>query len=316
MGIWLGFRKFNFHEFMEAFLSVDLMYFFASMFIVLFTVYLRAWRWKYLVMPIKKIGVWQLFKMEMVGYFGNNVFPLKMGEILRAYTLGKYEKIPVTAAFGTIVNERLLDTLVFAFFIGLGLFIFPDFPEWIKKGGIAGIVLLSLFAIIVIILNTQKLFVKDLWEKLLVKHKDKKTFHSFANLVNGLTTLFKTPHILMITVQSLIIWLITIAQYWVLGMCLNVSFSVSQVVLIFLTTSAVFAVPAAPGYVGTYHLAAINILIFLGLAISQAQVLAVIMHGVGYLSMTSIGLIFFLKYHIHVNEVEKENLKINIPPGD
>jgi len=308
LGIWLGFRDFDFREFADAFLSVNLWYFFASMFVVLFTVYLRAWRWKYLVMPIKKITVWQLFKMEMIGYFGNNVFPLKMGEVLRAYTLGKNENIPSTAAFGTIVNERLLDTLVFAFFIGLGVILFPDFPEGIRKAGIAGIAILVIFTIVILLINTQKNFVTTLWQKFNEKFNDKKLFHNLVNLVEGLTTLFKTPHIRLITIQSLIIWLITIAQYWLLGMCLGISFSLSQVVLIFIATSIAFAVPAAPGYVGTYHLAAINILVFLGVALTEAQVLAVIMHAVGYLSMTSIGLVYFLKFHISVKDVEDVEL--------
>ena len=304
LGIWLGFRDFKFGKFANAFLSINLWYFFASMFVVLFTVYLRAWRWKYLILPIKKITVWQLFKMEMIGYFGNNVFPLKMGEVLRAYTLGKNENIPVTATFGTIVNERLLDTLVFAFFIGLGVIIFPDFPDGIKKGGIAGIILLAIFAIVIIILNTQKHFMQRIWQKVVEKYNDKKLFHNLVSLIDGLTTLFKTPHIGLITFQSLIIWLITIAQYWLLGMCLDISFSISEVVLIFIATSLAFAIPAAPGYVGTYHLAAINILVYLGVAMAEAQVLAVVMHGVGYISMTSIGLVYFLKYHISVKDVE------------
>ena len=125
------------------------------------------------------------------------------------------------------------------------------------------------------------------------------------NLVDGLTTLFKTPHILLVIFQSLVIWGITIANFWLLGMCLDISFSLSDVILIFIATSAAFAVPAAPGYIGTYHAVAISILVFLEVAKSEAQVLAVIMHGVGYISMTLIGLIFFLKYHISVKDVEK-----------
>jgi len=305
-GIWLGFRKFDFGEFTHAMLEINLFYFFAAMAVVIFTVYLRAWRWKYLVLPIKEVGIFQLFKMEMVGYFGNNVFPLKMGEVLRAYTLGKQEKISGVSSFGTIVNERLMDTLVFAFIIGVSIILFRDFPDWIQKVGRISMAGLLLFGVIVILLNYQKHFMARFWKKLQENHGDKKFFHTLINLVEGLKTLFNTPHILRIILQSLIIWLVTISQYWLLGMCLNISFSISEIMLIFIVTSAMFSIPAAPGYIGTYHAGAINILVFLGVAMAKAQVLAVIMHGVGYLSMTLIGFIYFLKFNVKVNEVDIE----------
>src|SRR6056297_1185434 len=188
LGMWLGFRNFDFKEFAEAFMSINLWYFFAAMIVVNFTVYLRAWRWKYLVWPIKRVKIWELFKVEMIGYFGNNVFPLKMGEVLRAYTLGKNEDVSAVSAFGTIVNERLMDTLVFAFFIGLGVIIFPDFPGWVHKAGMAALIGLGVFALAVLFLNTQKNFMNRNWQKLVDKFGDNKFFQTIINLVDGLKT--------------------------------------------------------------------------------------------------------------------------------
>ena len=198
LGIWLGFKDFKFKEFADAFMSINLWYFFAAMIVVNFTVYLRAWRWKYLVLPICRVSIYELFKMEMVGYFGNNVFPLKMGEVLRAYTLGKNENISSVSAFGTIVNERLMDTLIFAFFIGLGIIIFPDFPDWVHNAGIAGIISLFVVGLVVLVLNFNKHSVQRTWEKIVEKYQDNKLFQAIMNLVDGLTTLFKTPHILLV----------------------------------------------------------------------------------------------------------------------
>jgi uncharacterized membrane protein YbhN (UPF0104 family) len=73
-------------------------------------------------------------------------------------------------------------------------------------------------------------------------------------------------------------------------------------VIIFFVTSAIVSVPSAPGYVGTYHAATIGILVFLGLELSLAQALAVIMHAVGFISLTAFGLVFFLKYQINVRD--------------
>ena len=46
----------------------------------------------------------------------NNILP-RAGELVRPYTIGKLEDIPKSAAFGTIVVERLIDTLSFVILV-------------------------------------------------------------------------------------------------------------------------------------------------------------------------------------------------------
>ena len=309
LGIWLGFKNFNFQEFAQALMDTNLFYLTLATLVIIFSVYLRAIRWKYLVLPLKEVKIYSLFEAEMIGYFGNNVFPLKMGEILRAYSLGKKEKIPVAAAFGTIVNERLLDVLVFIIIMGVGVFFFPDLPEWVRKTGIIGIAILIISIVSIIILNFKRHFIKKYWQKILDKYQERKFFHNIISLVEGLLTLVKTPHFLWILLQSIVIWIVTISEFWFLGMCLNISFSLYDILLIFVVTSAVFAIPAAPGYIGTYHAGAIRILIFLGINTAKAQAMAVIMHAVGFIALTAIGLVYFLKYHITLEETKQISLR-------
>ena len=311
LGIWLGFRKFDFYEFTDALMETNLFYFFSAMVIIIITVYLRAIRWKYLIAPLKDVKVYSLFEAEMIGYFGNNVFPLKMGEVLRAYSLGKKENMSVISAFGTIVNERLLDTFVFLIIIIVGAFLFPNLPEWVLTSGIAGLIILGIFGIAIIILNYKKHFIKKYWQQITTKYEDKKIFQTMVHLIDGLMTLIKTPHFGMIIFYSILIWIITVSEFWFLGMCLNISFSVSEILMIFIVTSAVFAIPAAPGYIGTYHMAAISILTFLGLTDAKAQVLAVIMHGVGFIALTGIGLVYFLKNHVSLDDTETFSFREN-----
>jgi len=50
-------------------------------------VWVRSWRWHYLLRPVKKISTKDMFPVVAIGYFGNNVFPARAGEILRAIVL-------------------------------------------------------------------------------------------------------------------------------------------------------------------------------------------------------------------------------------
>ena len=50
-----------------------------------------------------------------------NIFIPKSGEVSRGIVLDKYEKIPFSAGFGTIISERIVDLIFLVVFIGTAL---------------------------------------------------------------------------------------------------------------------------------------------------------------------------------------------------
>ncbi|HPN75032.1 MAG TPA: lysylphosphatidylglycerol synthase transmembrane domain-containing protein [Candidatus Marinimicrobia bacterium] len=302
LGLYLGFRKFDSSEFLSYLRQTNLWIFILSMVVMVFLIGLRGWRWKYLILPINDLPVKQVFEMEMIGYFGNHVFPFRMGEILRGYALSKTQNIPVSAVFGTIVLERTLDVLTFIIVLISGAIFFPGMPKWVRTSGlISGIVILILF-ILVYISNLKKVALKRFFKQKMLKIKnldDSKIGKTVKNFWQGLTTLRETPHLGLIIFQSFLIWAVNIGNFWLMGASLQVYFDLFDLLLVFFVTSAIISVPSAPGYVGTYHAATIGILVFLGLELSKAQAVAVIMHAVGFISLTTLGLFYFLKYQLN-----------------
>ena len=76
-----------------------------------FSVWLRGMRWRYLFKLESCPSVVSLYRSEMIGYFGNNIFPLRFGEIMRAYIISKEWNLSKGYVFGTVVLERILDTI-------------------------------------------------------------------------------------------------------------------------------------------------------------------------------------------------------------
>lgn len=77
----------------------------------------RGARWKILIEPMgyqPKIS--NTFYTTMCGYFANTFLP-RAGEILRCTLLSRYEKIPVSKLFGTILVERIFDLLCYGVLI-------------------------------------------------------------------------------------------------------------------------------------------------------------------------------------------------------
>lgn len=71
----------------------------------------RAFRWKMLLNSMgyqPKTG--NAFMAVLVGYFANLGLP-RLGEVVRAATISKYENIPVDQTVGTIVTDRVMDVI-------------------------------------------------------------------------------------------------------------------------------------------------------------------------------------------------------------
>lgn len=102
------------------FVHADYRFIYLSLFIALFGFASRAYRWKF---AIEHLGYKSSFKNNLfavcISYFLNLTIP-RSGEPARAVILNKYENIPFDKGFGTIVAERIVDLLVFLFFVSLG----------------------------------------------------------------------------------------------------------------------------------------------------------------------------------------------------
>ncbi|TAN39567.1 MAG: flippase-like domain-containing protein, partial [Nitrospirae bacterium] len=83
----------------------------------------RAVRWKMLFAPMNlhpKLS--NIFYAVMIGYLGNLVIN-RLGEVLRCTILKRYEKIPLTQSFGTVIAERMIDTVVVLMLFSISIWI-------------------------------------------------------------------------------------------------------------------------------------------------------------------------------------------------
>ena len=77
-GIWWAFYDFEYHSFIKALSDSKLFYILIATGILMLSVWIRAIRWKYLLLHEKNISTAVLFKAVLIGYFGNNLLPLRL----------------------------------------------------------------------------------------------------------------------------------------------------------------------------------------------------------------------------------------------
>ena len=63
----------------------------------------RALRWRFLLSGVRPIPLGPLFSSTMIGFMGNNLLPARLGELLRADSLGRSSGIRRSTALASVV---------------------------------------------------------------------------------------------------------------------------------------------------------------------------------------------------------------------
>lgn len=223
--------------------------------------FLRAYRWNYLLKPagysVKTVNA---VGAVLVGYFANYGLP-RMGEITRCTLVTRYDKVPFEVAFGTVITERIIDTLLLLMIFVLTLFAqFSELSDLAAKyifipltGKISSMAqkplqLVILVAVIVLIVVGFMLVRKRISKMLTGK---------FGNIIKGfgkgLSSVKDIEHKFQFIVLSVAIWA---CYFYSMYFCLkafegtsHLGHSASLVLLLFGTFGVVFS----PGGLGAYQ---------------------------------------------------------------
>ena len=303
----LAFYQVRIADIINSIKEASLAYLLAVLFFVLFSAYLRALRWYYFLLPLKKIDTQSLFSSLMIGYGANVILPAHLGEIVRAFVLGRKKKFPVSSILATVLVERVIDVLTFLFLLIFLLLIY-DFPIWVKEGALV-LFVLSLILIIIIIfvrvrtsatLNLINIILKPAPAK--IREKINRLIETFAA---GFTGLKKKSHYLITFLLSIAIWL-----GYIFGFAFGLKAFhfhlpwVAPVVLMVITTISI-VVPSSPGYIGTYHWLCQLSLGFFGVHKSEALGFALVLHALNTLPFLIIGLIFAWREGVNIFQFGK-----------
>ncbi len=247
--------------------------------------------------PIKRVDVTSLFSALLIGYMANILMPAHLGELLRAYVLGKKRGVSASSTFATIVVERIIDVFALLLLMVFAIFLYP-FPDWINKAGYAMLTgTVGLFVFLILLKKHFAFFERflHLFLKPLPKGLQERLGQGIRSFVLGLVPLRSGWDYPVVAVLSVVIWgcygfIIHLVLYaFDFVSVYNLPQSTSLIVLVVTTIGIV--VPSSPGYVGTYHwLCQISLAMF-GVPAGPALSFAILTHGVNFLPVLIVGLI-------------------------
>jgi glycosyltransferase 2 family protein len=299
--LFLLFRKIDFHKLLNAFKEMDYCYLLPAVFFTFVSYFFRAVRWKYLLLPLKKTRMTNLFPATIIGYMANNLLPARLGEFIRAYILGEKEGLGTSSVFATLVVDRLFDgfTVLLILLITFFTVKLPLGMENVQEGlVVGGYVTLAIYIAVVIFLVTLKkrtLWTINLAARVLKPFPEKvaeKVIPLLASFIEGVRLSSRPAELIALLSISIVIWFFAI---WPVDLLLR-SFGIilpitaSMFIMVFLVFAVM--VPASPGYVGTYHAACVYGLMAFNIQKEKALSIALVIHGVSFFPVIVLGAYF------------------------
>jgi hypothetical protein len=235
-----------------------------------------------------------------IGFMANVVTPARLGEFIRPYLLGRKEGISKTAAFGTVVNERAIDGLSIVVLTAMVLaFIEPTVAagatfDLLKMGGYLIIVFyLVIFAILYLLHRRVKWMKKiiDFAVSLLPERFREKVAELIESFITGFDSLASGQHVIGIAIWSVILWGVAGGLNLAFFHAFDLDLPFIATYLILVAQVAGVMIPT-PGYIGPFHAGTIAALSLYGVGEELAVSIAVVMHGMMFISNVTPGAIF------------------------
>lgn len=316
--LYLAFRGIDFTKLYEILLNTNYWWILSMFPVLLLSHTIRAYRWKFLLNPVKKdLKFRNLFSALVIGYMMNNVLP-RVGEIVRPYAIGKLENVSRSAAFATVLVERIFDILSFLILIALIPLVYngpltETFP-WLESTGIwvtiATFIFLGFFIFFMLRRDLVEKFLGYLKPHLSEKHSNLIN-HIVLSFLDGFLFFKNRQNYFVIFVTNALIWGLYIIMmyipFYAFGLVEKYNLDLASALVVQAISSIGILIPT-PGATGPYHYFTIQTLTKLynvdtELAVSYAT----LTHAVGFIGITLVGVFYFLKDKMSMSEIMKQN---------
>ena len=281
--------------------------------LVIPTYLLRAIRWKLLLTPVKKtIHVSNTFWSTAVGSMVNTIIPIRLGEFVRAYTLGEKEGTGFASSLSSIVVERTLD-MIGLLSIGVVTMLLVSAQADLSSLAVnifiaVAVFIAAILAVIIVGIKKEDLIRSILTRTTskipLVKKYTTRITDFASSLIKGLKGLSQNPKMFIANMSlTWMLWLVSTSATYFTFVAFNQPISFVAATLGGTLMALTHILPATPGYVGTYE--TFWSIIFLSLGVPENLLLAtaLISHLVGLLPIIILGCISVVWLGVSFEEI-------------
>ncbi len=307
--LFMVYDDFDFSQLWSSLREMDLFWFAVSTFFGIMSHVLRGWRWKLTLEPIGyKPSSSVVVNSIFVSYAANLVVP-RVGEVSRCVVLEQHEHVPFAQSLGTVVTERLIDTLMVLLITLLAVSLqWPVFVRFLSDAGVTsldgifesvgGWAILLLSAAAVAVLFYILLRKMAFWRRL-------RTF--LSNFILGAVSLTRMKNGWLFVLETVGIWFCYFMQFYLCFFCFEFTggLSLAAGLMLFVAGSIAVVVPT-PNGAGPWHAAIISIMLLYGVDKANASVFALIVHSTQTLLVALLGIYALVMLQIRKSTNKKE----------
>lgn len=303
--LYLLFRNVEFKKLGDVLLGINYLVIFPAILLQISSYWVRSLRWSAMLGSIKKVKTSRLFPIICINYMANSVLPLRGGDILRAYLIGRNHDISKTAALSTVIIEKIYDGITLLLFMGAISLVYP-FPKSIKSLGLIATIIFAgalLFTIFVVLFKERALKLVQFFTGLLPEKIGTSIMKIATKLIEGFDVIKDKKSLMPVIIYSIIIWVLEGS----LVLTIAIAFGVDNVfylsVFTLVVTNFGIMIPSAPGNLGTFEGACSTALNVFKIAGNTAIGFALVYRVFLYIPVTTLGFIFLLKEGLTLSSV-------------
>lgn len=310
--MWLLFRNIDFVKLGEALSDANYWWLAPNIAMVMFAMPQRAYRWKFMLRPVKEVGFDKLMSATCIGFMANNVLPLRLGEFVRAYSLAFQDRgVSKSASLATIFVERMVFDLVALLLIFGGVLAFAqvNVPEEMKAGiYVAILVALSGLALVLYLaLRPTQAGDRIARYMFFLPQRAKETVKAIVvRFSTGLEFMTQAKASSWVGIQTLILWLFMGASNYFVFLAFGFDLPLEASFFLLVVVSISILVPSSPGFVGVYHAGTVFTLTQYGIGKEPALSFALVLHAAQYVPITLMGFYYLRKEHLSLKQLERE----------
>jgi len=265
----------------------------ASLFFGTMSHVVRGWRWKQTLEPLGEYPrTSTCVNAIFISYAANLILP-RVGEVSRCGVLSKYDNVSFSKSFGTVVTERLIDSIITLLITGVIFILQIDiFNKFFIKTGTKFpslaqlftsaefyIIFLSVIGVIVLfyfLARTLSFF--------------QKIKGIAANVWEGIMSLKKVHNLPLFVLYTILIWLFYFFQFYFTFFCFGFTSNLGLLAALVMFVGGTFAVIVpTPNGAGPWHFAIISMMTLYGVNVTDAGIFALIVHSIQTLLVIVLG---------------------------
>jgi len=311
--IFFAVRGINFAEVGASLRTASYGYLVPVVAVVVFGLYLRCYRWGIILRSLVSYDQKTLFALGSIGFMAVCVLPARLGEFARPYLVKRKSGVRMSATMATIIVERVFDLLALMIVL-FAVLLRVSLPPEIFRAGMTMLAIAFSVFVVLIFLAVKRDFSLNTIDRMLGLLPDRmkqpllRLAHSFIGGLQMLPDIKKTA---FVGALSFVIWLIMGLSNYLLFFAFGFDLSLINAYAVLVVVALGVMLPAAPGFLGTYHYACVLGLTAFGISKAAAFSYAVALHFIQIVPVILIGLVYLPLQHLSLTSfVTRETIAI------